>query len=42
MADSITRCTFYRNWGKYNDDLVKRSEIIGDLRWIEDWDSDLE
>jgi len=42
MAESITRCTYYRDWGKYNDDLVKRAETLGDLSWIPDWDSDLE
>jgi transposase len=41
MAESITRCTYYRDWGKYNDDLVKRAESLGDLSWICDWDSDL-
>jgi len=42
MAESITRCTYYRNWGKYNDDLAKRAEVLGDLTWICRWDSDLE
>jgi hypothetical protein len=42
MAESITRCIYYRDWGKYNDDLVKRAEVIGDLTWVCGWDSDLE
>jgi len=42
MAESIAQCTYYRDWGKYNDDLAKRGELIGDLRWLADWDPDLE
>lgn len=41
MAESISHKTYYRNWGKYNDDLVGRAEDTGGLGWLADWDSDL-
>lgn len=42
MAESITHQEYYRDWGKYGDDLVRRGETVDDLSWLGEWDSELE